>query len=146
MDHSQITLVRSSFALVQPIAAEAAALFYTNLFEADPSLRSLFRNDMPHQGERLMAMIGSAVGLLERPEALLPVLRSLGARHVGYGIVESHYATVGQALLKTLGQGLGEAFTPQVRQAWTDCYGLIAQTMQAGAREASFHAPALVAA
>jgi len=127
--------VRSSFALVQPIASDAAALFYDNLFRADPSLRPLFEGDMTHQGQRLMGMIGSALQLLDRPAALLPVLRSLGARHAGYRVREEHYDTVGSALILTLEQGLGAAFTPEARAAWIELYGVIAGTMREGARE-----------
>jgi len=129
MNRQQIDLVRHSFALVQPIAAQAAALFYDELFAADPSLRTLFRGDMAHQGERLMTMIGSAVGLLDRPDTLGPVLRRLGARHSGYGVVDAHYATVGAALLRTLEQGLGAAFTPEVRAAWAALYDVVSRTM-----------------
>ena len=134
MNRQQIDLVRTSFALVQPIAAQAAAIFYDKLFAADPSLRALFRGDMAHQGERLMTMIGSAVGLLDRPDTLLPVLRQLGARHGGYGVVDAHYASVGTALLQTLEQGLGAALTPEVRDAWVETYGLISRTMIEAAR------------
>ena len=134
MNRQQIDLVRTSFALVQPIAAQAAAIFYDKLFAADPSLRALFRGDMAHQGERLMTMIGSAVGLLDRPDTLLPVLRQLGARHGGYGVVDAHYASVGTALLQTLERGLGAAFTPEVRDAWVETYGLISRTMIEAAR------------
>lgn len=137
MQDHQVQLVRSSFALVQPIAATAAALFYQHLFAADPSLRGLFRGDMVQQGERLMSMIGSAVGLLDRPAVLLPVLRSLGARHGGYGVLDAHYATVGAALLLTLEQGLGDAFTPEVREAWAAMYGLVSRTMIAASHEAA---------
>ena len=129
MTPQQIQHVRSSFAQVEPIAAQAATMFYNNLFAADASLRPLFRGDLAHQGERLMAMIGAAVGLLERPHALLPVLRSLGARHAVYGVREGHYATVGTALLLTLEQGLGDAFTADVREAWTAMYGIVSRTM-----------------
>jgi hemoglobin-like flavoprotein len=135
VDVQQISLVRSSFALVQPIASDAAALFYDNLFRADPSLRPLFEGDMTHQGQRLMGMIGSALQLLDRPAALLPVLRSLGARHAGYRVREEHYDTVGSALILTLEQGLGAAFTPEARAAWIELYGVIAGTMREGARE-----------
>jgi len=48
-----------------------------------------------------------------------------------------HYATVGSALLWTLEQGLGEQFTPEVREAWTAAYGLLAQVMQQGAEAAA---------
>ena len=76
-----------------------------------------------------MTMIGSALDLLDRPAILLPVLRQLGARHVGYGVKERHYVAVGGALIRTLEQGLGVAFTDDVRQAWTELYGVISSTM-----------------
>ena len=135
MNPQHIHLVRSSFALVKPIASQAAALFYDNLFDQDPTLRTLFRGNMAEQGERLMGMIGTALGMLDRPAALVPVLRMLGARHTGYGVQAQHYDSVGAALLKTLEQGLGEAFTPEVRAAWVELYGVIATTMLEGARE-----------
>jgi hemoglobin-like flavoprotein len=131
MTPHQIALVRSSFAAIAPIADHAAALFYDNLFRADPQLKSLFRTDIGHQGQRLMAMIGAAVGLLDQPQKLVPVLRSLGMRHERYGVQARHYDTVGAALLTTLGQGLGDGFTPQVREAWVTMYAMVASEMQA---------------
>ena len=92
-------------------------------------IRDRFHGNIGQQGERLMTMIGSALDLLDRPATLLPVLRQLGARHGGYGVKESHYATVGGALIRTLEQGLGVAFTDDVRQAWVDLYGVISRTM-----------------
>ncbi|CAG1018173.1 Bacterial hemoglobin [Burkholderiaceae bacterium] len=135
MTPSQISLVRSSFELVAPIALQAAQLFYAHLFQADPSLRSLFRGDIEQQGERLMVMIGRAVQMLDRPQMLVPALRALGARHDGYGVQASHYATVGAALLKTLSLGLGAAFTPEVAQAWTAFYGLVSRCMLEGVEQ-----------
>jgi len=136
MTPSQTTLVRESFALVQPIADAAAALFYANLFEADPSVRGLFRGDLGEQGRRLFHMIGNGVALLDRPAHLLPVLRSLGALHTAYGVEEHHYDTVGAVLLHTLSQGLGERFSPEVQDAWRAFYLLVATTMREGARDA----------
>jgi len=134
MNRQQIDLVRHSFALVQPIATQAATLFYGHLFEADSTLRHLFRSDMAQQGDRLMTMIGAAVGLLDRPDALIPVLQTLGERHGGYGVVDAHYATVGDALLLTLEQGLGDVFTSETRAAWTEMYGMVSRTMIEAAR------------
>ncbi|WP_374436780.1 globin family protein [Inhella sp.] len=136
MNPSTPALVQASFAQVQTLGPQVATLFYARLFEIDPDLRRLFKSDLGDQGQRLLAMLGQAVALLDRPERLLPVLRQLGARHQGYGVQASHYATVGQALLNTLAAGLGPAFTPALRAAWTEVYGVVAQTMQAGALEA----------
>lgn len=135
MTPQQIDLVQASFQDVKPIAPAAAELFYQRLFTLDPALRPMFKGDMASQGQKLMTMIGSAVAGLTRLDQLAPVVRQLGARHGGYGVQDSHYGTVGAALLWTLEQGLGEKFTPPVRQAWTEAYGLLAAVMQEGARE-----------
>lgn len=135
MTPQQIDLVQSSFAQVKPIAATAAELFYDRLFTLDPKLRGLFRNDMTRQGQMLMSMIGAAVAGLRDLDRLVPVVRQLGARHVAYGVRSEHYATVGAALIWTLQQGLGHAFTPEVADAWTAAYTLLADVMQLGALE-----------
>jgi methyl-accepting chemotaxis protein len=114
---------------VVPIAPQAAALFYQNLFTADPALQPLFRGDMVEQGRKLTQMLGAAVAKLDDLETLAPVLQELAKRHVGYGAQAEHYATVGAALLTTLEQGLGEDFTPPVRKAWAEVYGLVAEVM-----------------
>jgi hemoglobin-like flavoprotein len=136
----QIGHVRRSFALIEPIATQAAVLFYDNLFTADPDLRRLFHGNMSQQGERLMTMIGAAVDLLEEPDTLVPVLRKLGARHANYGVRDEHYDTVGGALLKTLGQGLGTAYTDEVHAAWVALYRVVSATMMDAARGVSARA------
>lgn len=134
MTPQQIHLIRSSFEPLKPLAPTVAEAFYAQLFARDPALRALFRGgDMGEQGARLMQMLSAAIELLDRPQSLNPVLLKLGQRHAGYGVVEAHYASVGAALLDTLSAGLGEGFTPEVREAWTTMYGHVARTMQEGA-------------
>ena len=129
----QVILVQTSFAHVRSIADVAAALFYKRLFELDPSLRVLFHGDMEEQGRKLMAMLSLVIRGLDRLELLVPAIQQLGGRHHGYGIRAEHYATVGAALIWTLGQGLGERFTPDVAAAWASAYQLLSDTMQASA-------------
>jgi len=133
---AQKTLVQESFAIITPIADDAAALFYCRLFDLDPSLEGMFRGDMAQQRKKLMQMLTAAVKGLDRLEQLVPVVQELGRRHAGYGVAEAHYDTVGAALLWTLEKGLGAAFTPETREAWETVYGLLATTMQQAAREA----------
>jgi hemoglobin-like flavoprotein len=135
MTPRQKSLVQETFAQVEPIAAVAAELFYARLFELDPTLRPLFSGDMQEQGKKLMQMIAVAVRGLDDPARLLPAVRALGRRHVGYGVRDEHYGTVAAALLWTLERGLGEAFTAEARAAWTAVYTLLAATMQEGAAE-----------
>lgn len=133
MKSEQITLVQNTFTLVEPIAEAAAGLFYNRLFELDPSLRRLFKSDIKEQGKKLMQALAFVVKGLSKPERIIPVVEDLGRRHVSYGVEGAHYDTVGAALLWTLEQGLGAAFTPEVEQAWAAAYGLLAEVMQEAA-------------
>ena len=140
MKAQTVIQVQSSFAQVAAIADTAAALFYTHLFERDPSLRTLFRGDMKAQGAKLIQMIAVAVNRLGNPETLVPVLENMGRRHADYGVVDAHYDTVGAALIDTLADGLGDAFTADVRSAWIEVYGFIAATMKDAANAAALAA------
>jgi hemoglobin-like flavoprotein len=77
-----------------------------------------------------MKMIAAAINGLDRLDSIVPVVQDLGRRHVVYGVRPEHYDTVGAALLQTLEQGLGAAFTPEVKQAWAVVYGVLAKTMK----------------
>jgi hemoglobin-like flavoprotein len=131
MTLEETTLVQTSFAQVRPIADTAATLFYDRLFELNPSLRGLFKEDLREQRKKLMAMLATAVNNLHQWDAVAPHVKQLGLRHVGYGVKPADYDTVGTALIDTLEKGLGEAFTPPVRDAWLACYTAIVVEMQA---------------
>jgi hemoglobin-like flavoprotein len=133
---TDIRLVRETFDLVVPISGVAADMFYERLFYMAPSLRRMFPADMRDQKRKLMVMIATAVQSLTDLEALMPQLMQLGARHATYGVKDSHYKAVGDALIWTLERGLAGGFTPEVERAWVRVYLLIAATMQAGADEA----------
>lgn len=137
MTPQEITLVQNSFTQLKPIAATVSRLFYDRLFTLDPNLRPLFKGDLAQQGHKLMTMLQVTVQGLTRLDTLTPVVRQLGARHATYGVEDSHYATVGSALLWTLEQGLGAAWKPDVQAAWETAYSLLADVMQFGAMEAA---------
>ena len=136
MTPAEKDLVQTTFAKVVPIAEQAAALFYGRLFELDPSLRPLFKTDLGEQGRKLMNMIAFCVKGLDSLDQLVPAVQGLGRRHVGYGVTDAHYDTVGGALLWTLEKGLGPDFTPDVKAAWTTVYVLLASTMKGAAQAA----------
>jgi len=130
MTPKQVELVQGSWKKVLPIADTAAAIFYKKLFELDPALKGLFRSDMKEQGRKLMAMISVAVTGLARLESIVPAVQDLGRRHAGYGVTDRHYDTVAAALVFTLEKGLGDAFTPEVKEAWVKTYGVLSSTMK----------------
>lgn len=135
MTPQQITLVKSSWQKVMPIRDTAAELFYNRLFTLDPAVKPLFKGDMQAQGRKLMGMIATAVNALDKLDTIVPAVQDLGRRHAGYGVQPAHYDTVAAALLWTLGQGLGEAYTKDIEQAWVAAYTVLATTMKNAAAE-----------
>lgn len=134
MTPNQVQLVQSTLPQLVAMKDDVPRLFYFRLFQLDPALRPLFRGDLGQQGQKLMAMLGALISSLNRPEQVAPILRDLGRRHVGYGVQDRDYATVGTALLWTLERGLGAAFTTDMRDAWIAIYFLVSRTMLEGAK------------
>ncbi len=135
MTPEQKELVQSNWKDVEPISETAAGLFYGKLFELDPAVRGMFQGDMKEQGKKLMQMLGVAVHGLDNLGELTPAIAAMGKRHAGYGVLDSHYDTVGAALLWTLEQGLGEKFTADSKEAWTTVYTTLATVMKEAASD-----------
>lgn len=133
MTPTQIKLVQDSFAKVAPISEQAAVIFYDRLFEVAPSVRALFPDDLTEQRRKLMATLAVVVNGLSNLDSVLPAASALAKRHVNYGASPEHYPVVGGALLWTLEKGLGEAWTPDVADAWTAAYGTLSGYMIAEA-------------
>ena len=135
MTNEQIRLVQDSFDKIRPISEVAADLFYKRLFELDPTLRPMFKGNIKEQGKELMSTLSFAVNGLNNLDSIVGAVEELGRKHVGYWVKPEHYNTVGEALLWTLEKGLGDAFTADVKFAWTEVYGLLAGVMQNATKE-----------
>jgi hemoglobin-like flavoprotein len=129
VNSTQVKLVQESFAKVAPISEAAAVIFYDRLFEVAPSVKAMFPSDMTQQRKKLMMMLAAVVKGLGNLESILPAASALAKRHVNYGAQPEHYPVVGGALLWTLEKGLGEAWTPDVADAWTTAYGTLSGYM-----------------
>ena len=129
MNPEYIKAVQQSWALLEPVGDQAVELFYTNLFARNPGMRRLFTEDLSVQGTQLIRMFDTAVANLDRPDELIPILQVLGQRHRDYGVMSAHLDAYGEALLSTLAQGLGTAFTPEVGEAWRMIFGDIRGVM-----------------
>ena len=128
-EHRQ--LVADTWKQVAPIADTAANLFYSRLFEIDPSTRKLFRaTDMAEQRKKLLQTLSFVINGLDHLDVLVSKVEDLGRRHADYGVTDAHYESVGAALLWTLEQGLGRAWTPAVASAWTEVYGMLSGIMR----------------
>lgn len=129
MTPDQVVLLRNGFEKLRPIADEAAALFYGRLFETAPEVRILFASPMPEQGRKLMATLVSIINGIDEMHLMRPAVQNLGRRHHGYGVTQTHFEPVCDALVWMLERCLGDEFTPELREAWLEAYGELADIM-----------------
>jgi hemoglobin-like flavoprotein len=118
MTAQHIVLIQSSWQTIQPLAQQAGELFYRKLFASEPLLKHLFKSDLKEQACKFTLMLNHIVANLERPEAMAKDIHKLGQRHNTYGAQPEHYAVVGECLLITIADGLGDAWTPELKEAW----------------------------
>jgi nitric oxide dioxygenase len=118
-----------------PRRAEASAIFYERLFASAPETRSLFRGDLIDQGRKLMQVLATIVRNLSDLAPLLDSVDYLAQRHVGYGVRDEHYAVVGEALIETLRECLGDSFDHRTERAWGYAYTILSGRMIRAARE-----------
>ena len=114
-------------ATIDPVTV--GGLFYNRLFEIAPQLKHMFRNPMPEQSKKLLAMINYVISKLNKLEDILDEVAKLARRHVSYGVKPDHYTIVGEALLWTLEKGLADNWNSEVKEAWTDCYHILSSAM-----------------
>jgi hemoglobin-like flavoprotein len=137
-----VALLQSSFLKIEPQAQEFSDTFYRILLNKYPRLRPLFsETDMEKQKVKLIESLKLVMVNVYNTEALTFILKNLGKRHVQYGAVLTDYPLIGDALLQSLDRHLGADWTPEVQETWTMAYQLIADTMAAGAREATAAQP-----
>lgn len=137
MTPEQKRLIMESWQVLEPEADMVADIFYDRLFALEPELTDLFENtDLDGQKRKLLQALSLTVASLDELPTLVPLLQDLGSRHVGYQVEDTHYDTVGAALLSTLEQGLGTRFSKKVADAWASAYKFVSDTMKDGANRA----------
>lgn len=146
---SHVEIVVRTWELVKPDLLKHGIAFYLRLLRDHPELKPMFsfgkktndeimENDekLQHQAKLLMSMIDYAVSCLGNLPKLIPQLKRLGKIHfVKYHVKPEQFQPVGESLLETLREGLGDIFTRDAEAAWTVIYGIIADVMIQGGAE-----------
>ena len=77
-------------------------------------------------------MLNYIVTNLNRRELIVREIHKLGQRHNGYGAQPEHYIVVGECLLLSISDGLGEAWTPELKEAWQEMLNWLFEEMIRG--------------
>lgn len=129
MTPEDIDKLQYSFGAMVPLKDQIAETFYRRLFEVAPGVRPLFKGPIDAQGQKLVMALKQIVMSLKSPKDLTDFLTNLSKRHVGYGAVAAHYPVVGEVLLATFDEVLGDDFTPELKELWGGAYGVVADAM-----------------
>jgi hemoglobin-like flavoprotein len=130
MTEDQIALIKKTWRLFRDINPVLIGdTFYSKLFADNPALRKLFPKYMNEQYKKLIDMLSTIVARLDHLEDLSEEIAAMARRHVQYGVKPEYYKPVGTALLWTLQKGLNKDWTEEVKEAWTECYNTLANTM-----------------
>jgi hemoglobin-like flavoprotein len=135
MTPEQVDLIRQSFDAMWPIRRKLAVQFYDRFFALVPDARRLFPADMERLHLKLMDTIAAIVGALDDRELFQSIVGHTGRQHAQFGVTSSQFAAFGDALIASLQQQFGPAFTPELRRAWIALY----DTVQTGMIQAAGH-------
>ena len=121
--------LKDNFAQVADHGLEVADYFYADLFQGNPSYRSLFPASMAQQHKVLLAALAQIVEWVDDPDELVPYLQRLGRAHHGFGVSAEHYPEVGASLVATLKYFSGPSWDQELEKDWVAAYGVVAEVM-----------------
>jgi len=132
-----LVALERSFDAVAPRGDELMDRFYARLFAVAPAVAPLFASaDLRRQKQKLLAALVLLRRSLRDLDAVVPKLRAMGARHVGYGARPEHYPVVGSVLIDSMAEVAGDAWRPEYARAWASAFDVVAGAMLAGAASA----------
>ncbi|KAG8448977.1 hypothetical protein GDO86_015880 [Hymenochirus boettgeri] len=147
LSETQKELIRDSWQAVSQDQLHHGMVLFTRLFELEPDLVLLFQYNSTHFTEaqeclsstefmehirKVMTVIDTAVSSLDSLQSLTEYLTNLGRKHRAVGVKLESFSTVGESLLFALETGLGDAFTPDTREAWSQLYSSVVRSMSRG--------------
>ena len=123
-------LLRDSLEIVLAKDDTFPARFYEILFARHPEVRSLFVRSSPGAQRKMFAQ--KLCAIVDNVEDASWIERELGAiarSHREYGVRDEMYPWVGEALLETLREGLGDELTPEIERSWREAYEAITRVI-----------------
>jgi nitric oxide dioxygenase len=106
--------------------------FYTRMFKHNPELKNIFNMGNQQSGKQQTALANAVLAYAENiadPSVLMPVIDHIGHKHTSLDIRPEQYIIVGNHLISSIREVLGDAATPEIIDAWTTAYSQLAKIM-----------------
>ncbi|KAL7793723.1 globin-like protein [Trichoderma ceciliae] len=125
----QIAIIKSTVPIIRDHGTTVTTIFYANMLAAHPELKNFFSLRNQQTGAQQTALANSVLAAathIDRLGAITGAVEKVAQKHASLFVQPEHYPIVGKHLIGAFGQVLGDAFTPEIREAWTVAYGLLA--------------------
>ncbi|GGA98158.1 NO-inducible flavohemoprotein [Macrococcus hajekii] len=122
-------IVKSTVPVLEQHGTEITTVFYAHMFEQHPELLNIFNKTNQKLGRQQNALaqtVLAAAKHIDHLEAIVPNVNQIAHKHRALEIKPEHYPIVGENLIYAIKKVLGEAATPEIINAWTEAYGVIA--------------------
>jgi hemoglobin-like flavoprotein len=105
---------------------EFGARFYERLFQAHPETKALFTRHSPGAQHKMFAQkLAAIVDAVVEPKVLAQEAAAVRRTHGGYGVKPEMYDWVGEALIATLRESVGQHWSADAERAWNEAYATI---------------------
>jgi len=128
----QKSLIKATVPVLKENGVLLTTHFYKRMFVHNPELKNVFNMGNQQNGRQQTALAMAVLAYAENidnPAVLMPAIDGIGQKHVSLDIRPEHYIIVGEHLLASIGEVLGEAATPEILDAWGVAYNQLAQIM-----------------
>ena len=128
----QIELVKATVPVLQAHGVDLTKHFYARMLSKNPELRNVFNQAHQARGAQQQALAAAVLAYaqnIEHPENLLGAVKQIAQRHCSLGIRAEQYQIVGHHLIESIKEVLGAAATPELIDAWTAAYGMLADIL-----------------
>ena len=132
MNSRQKELVKATVPTLQAAGPILTAHFYKRMLNNHPELKEVFNMGNQANGRQKEALAGAVLAYaqhIDNPGVLINVLKGIGNKHVSLNIQPEQYAIVGENLIASISEVLGDAATPELLEAWTVAYNQLATIM-----------------
>ncbi|MNQ23499.1 Flavohemoprotein [compost metagenome] len=132
MNANQKELIKATVPVLKSNGNALISYFYQRMLTNNPELKNIFNMANQASGKQQDALTGAVLAYaenIENPTVLINTLKSIGNKHVSLNIAPEQYDIVGNHLIGSIKEVLGDLATTELIEAWTCAYQELAQIM-----------------
>jgi nitric oxide dioxygenase len=132
LSQETIQIVKSTAPILQEHGETLTRHFYKRMFKHNPEVAPFFNPAHQNAGKQQRALAGAIAAYaanIDNLEVLGGAVELIAQKHASLMIKPEHYPIVGENLLASIREVLGEGATDAVINAWAEAYGFLADIL-----------------